>query len=475
MATSIHRDRVVAAFLLGLLTIVGLLGCSRTRERPNVLLFMADSLRADALGCYGQAVYRTPNIDGLARQGVRFTRAFAQSAWTRDSIASLFTGTYHWTHGAKDRKDRVSGELSTLAERFNAAGYRTAAINGNPNIDPIFGFERGFDDFVRLYSWRGRGHVRIVDLVTDAEATVDEAISWLSNHKADPFFLFVLAIDPHVPYTPPAPYDKMYDPDYRGVYDGSMAKTGLWLKRRPPPAVLTNMRARYGGSVTYLDEQFGRLLASLDTLDLASKTIVVFLSDHGEEFYEHYDFSKRHYRDKVSQKFGIGHGYSLFREIVDVPLIMRFPGRIEPGTKASRRVSIIDIAPTVLDWLGIEAPLQFGGRSLRRSDEPGRDFDFAESFTRGGLLRQAYYRENWKIIAELRSRFVELYDLDRDPWEQTNLAEKEAERAGSMLKALTEVLARSERLREELDLGEPPLPLLPEETARDLEALGYID
>jgi arylsulfatase A-like enzyme len=203
---SVVKRRVRAAVLASVSIVGAFSGCASPPARPNIVLFMVDTLRADALGCYGQPVFKTPRIDGFAATGVRFTNAFAQSSWTRDAVAAVFTGHYDWAHGVTGRRHRLPAALPTLAELLTEAGYRTAAVVANPNLDGAFGFDRGFSRYVRTYAWDGDGRVPQRDAVTRARDVVNAAVSWMATERTEPFFLYVLAVDPHQPYAAPAPH-----------------------------------------------------------------------------------------------------------------------------------------------------------------------------------------------------------------------------------------------------------------------------
>jgi len=308
-------------------------GCQRAGG-PNILLYVVDTLRADAVGAYGDTAMHTPAADRLAAEGIRFARAYANASWTRPSMATLLTGTYPRTHGAIGRQDALRSGLPTLATELRARGYHTAAVFANPNVGAAFGFAEGFDDFIPLYPPRlGHGQTLPQEQIGTAVNVVNRAIDWLRAHRRQPFFLLVFSVDPHAPYEPPPPYNTMYDAEYTGHIDGSMESVfallaGAAMGTPPPARDVQHLRALYHGEVTFNDAHLARLLGELDDQHLTDNTLVVFTSDHGEEFYEH----------------GHGdHGHSLYEELIHIPLIMRWPRVTARGTVYPDAVQLADL------------------------------------------------------------------------------------------------------------------------------------
>lgn len=428
---------------------------------PNVILIGIDTFRQDKVGSYGNLQDLTPNIDRLASDGVLFENMISTSSWTLPSFASMYTSLYPSTHMAGFRppllkRDALEEDpepagltdsVVTLAEILRGAGFRTACFHDNLFLSGDFNMDQG---------------MQVVRHQKEGAHSVALALGEARDHIDRPFFLFLHLMEPHKEYDPPPEYRRKYLP-----------------KELPDGEEGTRLLARrlYDGEVAYTDELVGRFLEGLDDFGLRQNSLVVFTADHGEGFWEHYEFAKTHYTDKRVKNFGEGHGYNLFGETIDLPLIMRFPGRIEAGSRSEERASLIDVAPTILDWVGIEAPEQFAGRSLRAGSLRGtsRGYDFVESFSRWGLDRQSYYEGDWKIIAELSTDFVELYNLREDPTEMNDLSRVEPARARRMVSRLKEILAEAEALRGALRLGEPPVPALSEDARKELEALGYVD
>jgi arylsulfatase A-like enzyme len=432
-------------------------GCRGTpAERPNVVLYVVDTLRADALGCYGNTAVRTPSFDRVAREGTLFRRAYATSSWTRATIGSLLTGQHPIAHGAVDRGSALRPDLPTLAEEMRAAGYRTAAIIANPNVGKVFGFARGFDDFIELFAEvGGRRAIQPAELIADASRVIDTALAWIEQHGSKPFFLFLLAIDPHTPYTPPAPFDRLYDPDYNGSIDGSLySLLGLGVYGKlPPEREIRHLRALYDGEVAYNDLHFGRLLDVLDRPALRQHTLTLVTSDHGEEFYEH---------------GGRDHGHTLYEELIRVPLLVRWPGRVVAQIH-DLPVQLIDLYPTVLQLIGRTQASSAGhdlGGILRGQPAPAVR-DALAALDLDGHALDSVVRDSHKLIRNRRNNDeLSYFDLAADPGEQQPLPRQPGL---DLLPALDAVR------RGEVPTVRPPLDptQLPDSVRQALEALGY--
>jgi arylsulfatase A-like enzyme len=366
-----------AAFLLALA------GCgdqppqTASANAPNVLLISLDSVRADQLGAYRELLGRapgrspSPSLDRLAAEGVLVTEALATTSWTLPSHVTLFTGLPELVHGVEQDGQALAPELPTLAEELQARGYRTFGVYSGPYLDPRFGLSRGFERYVAGYgpelaaaAERAAGALervhaldnaldraqRYAILEQNAEAeralevashrdvssrTVsDRVIAELATAAGDerPFFVFAHYFDPHYDYVPPAPFDALLDPDYRGTVDGQD-----FARRLADPTLvgrdLEHLRALHDGELAWTDSEIGRVLAELERLDLSADTLVVVVADHGEEFLEH---------------GGLGHRRTLYEEVLRVPMILRLPGRLPAGLRPRGPVSLAALLPTVL-------------------------------------------------------------------------------------------------------------------------------
>ncbi len=380
----------------------------------SVVLITIDTLRADRVGAYGLTSARTPVMDDLARQGVRFSHAYATAPITLTSHASLLTGRYPAGHGARHNGIAVQ-DVPTLAGRLKAAGFATGAFVSAFPLDRRFGLARGFDEYD---DGLGRGaDGRPLNERAGME-TAARAIAWLDAHRAQRFFLWLHLFEPHTPY-------------------------GTTTDRQTPAL------ARYDEEVAAADAAAGRLLDALGAA--AASTLVIVASDHGEAFGEH---------DEV------GHSIFVYDTTLQVPLILRGP-RVPHGRTVVTRVSLVDVAATTLAIVGLEA-MDTDGQSLMPALDGqtlGERAIYAESFAPlfdfGWSPLRSVRDEGWKYIAAPRP---ELFDLGSDAGETRNLAETEPQRA-SRMSARAAVLG-----------GPDPdaAPVTDAEARRRLDALGYI-
>jgi arylsulfatase A-like enzyme len=438
---------------------------------PNVVLLMVDTLRGDHLGCAGYTRIRTPHIDGLAAAGIRFANAFAQSSWTRPSVATILTGLYPSSHGAVHKADVLPDRVDTLAELLARGGYQTAALANNANVSEVFNFQQGFDDFrylapelffhadeqaaqLALYNGlrlvRERFFARRVDVRNyyhPAEDVTAEAIRWLEGRRdADrPFFLFVHYMDPHDPY--------MVHP-----FDGEgYARVA---NPNPPPAVAERYRQLYDGEIAYLDQHVGVLLDDLKRRGLWERTLVILTADHGEEFHEH---------------GGWWHGTTLYDEQVQVPLVVKPPGAASPRVVDDLATSL-DIVPTVMAAAGLPAPdvLQGHALPLGGGPVPARESVFAEEDLEGNVLQAVRTRE-WKLINANPDnprglQPEELYELGPDPDEKTNVARQ----SPASLELMRAALGKS-YLQARAHAGETQQTGGDAATTERLRSLGYVN
>ena len=345
-----------------------LAGCAPAPPaRPNLLVFVVDTLRADALGSYGRADADTPHTDRLAREGIVFERAFSTSSWTRPAMASLLTARLPERHGVERRRAVLAPDVPRLPTWLAAAGYDTALVTANPQIGSFFGFAGGFDTIVELYGRRRSGPVRGTELVARGSEVAARCVAWLENAER-PFALVALAIDPHAPYAAPARF-------------------------RPPESAPP--RAHYQAEVRAVDSAFGTVLGALEAAGTLEDTWIVFTSDHGEEFGE----------------YGrTGHGASLVDESLHVPLLIRPPARAaQRGVRISDPVQLVDVAPTLLEAAGLEPPDGLDGRSLLSADAEPRIVR-ASVVTPRGTLRAAR-ADPWKLLLGPRPGDRSLFDL----------------------------------------------------------------
>ncbi|MBW2420263.1 MAG: sulfatase [Deltaproteobacteria bacterium] len=433
---------------------------------PNVLLYVADTLRADSLPLYGGSKVETPALDAMARDAVVFDKAYATSSWTRASVASVLTGLHPEAHGARTRNDVLSESMVLLPEVFSQHGYRTAAIVTNPNVGATYGFRQGFDEFIELFGRHEREMVHQqtargakaaeVEFV-DSDEVTRRAIEWIDAGPA-PFFLFILSIDPHWPYEPPAGFDR-----YGGGYSGRVDRDpDVIFRRRLSEADRARIRSLYHGEIAFNDDSLGKLLGHLRAAGSYDDTAIVFTSDHGEEFWDH---------------GSIMHGKTLYEEAIRVPLVIRHPGRMGAATRVTQPVELTDISATLLALAGLPLPYELDGRSLVGG--PGADDrSLYQSVDLDEQQLQSIIDPPWKLIRDRRSGKVQLYDLEADAGESRNVGREQRGRTAALVKALADRASRSQERYEELQRGEAPRQVrdsdLSQEDLDELRALGYI-
>ena len=359
-------------------------GLSATETpRPNVLIYLMDALRPDHLGCYGYHRDTSPTIDQLAQEAVRFTDGIAQSSWTRPSVASLLTSTYPSFHGANNEWDVLRTNLPSLSAALKRKGYQTHCFMSNANCTPVWGFGGDFARFVDTGCFG-------IENVNDGLA-VDAVLHTLDTMAGEPWFFYVHVMGPHGPYTPPPPYDTKFTPEREG--------------RTAEEAKLLQDMALYDGSIAYSDAQFARLLERLRSRDVYDNTLIVFLSDHGEQFMEHGETE---------------HGKSLFDEEIRVPLLMRMPKGACAGSVRLGLVELVDVAPTILDIVGAEPETGFSGQSLLgliQEEQWDKTLGYASLHFDEKDMRAAR-SATLKYIHDMAETRECWYDLVADPEEQ---------------------------------------------------------
>jgi len=326
----------------------------------NVLLISLDTLRAGHVHCYGYGRDTSPNLDKLAEEGVLFENVTAASSWTVPSHMSLFTSLYPSVHGVEDTKKRLGEGVPTMAEILSKHAYTSAAFVTGPSLNHAMGFHRGFglyDDFTvaLMHETNVLDDLDVtkpgVNQVPTNHVVTKLASAWLKNHAGKKFFLFVHYWDCHNDYIPPVPYERKFDPDYKGAVtgrglDGARRSE---LERRASPEAKKHLIALYDGEVAHSDAHVGRLLQALGELKLSERTLVIVFSDHGEGFWEH---------GKLL------HGYGLQEELVHVPLLMRLPKVLPAGLRVKGNASHVDVLPTALGLLGLPKPKVMHGVDL---------------------------------------------------------------------------------------------------------------
>ncbi len=432
-----------------------------TPERPSVLFIAIDTLRADRLGCYGNPRGLTPNLDALAARGTRFEQCFSAAPWTLPSFASMFSSLTPQEHGAGGSVLTsflaLAPEHETVAERFRAAGWVTAAIVNVEFLGRNFGLMQGFAEVDERF-FQDNDHLR------DARETTDAALAWLEKHAGEPFFLFVHYFDPHARYAPPPAWRARFadarDQKSDAFAFGTRDQVVLWRNGRIQPTRDDFERAEklYDAEVAYTDDEVGRLLRGLAAAGLEATTTVVVTADHGEEFLDHGNWE---------------HGHTLYDELLHVPWIVAQPGRVAVQS-IDAPVSTIDLAPTLCRAAGVVPSPRFRGRDLSarllgRASAPLEPAHLLALGNFWGPALESLREDEWKIVRTPVKDSVkrELFHWRDDPREAHDRCASDA--------------AQCERLSLELDLLEraiatraraAPVTLTPEERAR-LRGLGY--
>ena len=419
------RKRVQWPILVGLLLPLAgaaalLLWLGSAAARANILLITVDSLRADHLGAYGYPRSTSPNLDALARSGVRFTGAFTQATLSGPAHATLLTSLPVPAHGVVNNSVILGLENLTLAEVLRAAGYETAMFVSDVFVSHQFGFAQGFDQFqlhpVGHHGPRHR-HLEMPEPVSSPAAVFDHARAWLARPHAKPFFLWLHAQHPHESYDPPAPYDQKFAAPPASAHDlRCMHTTAAHQRRRIRlnDAERGYLEALYDGEIAYVDSQVGQILSGLRAAGLEDHTIVVLTADHGEMLFDDPD------------RRLVGHGRHRFDPVLRVPLLVRAPG-VGGGERIETMVGLIDLAPTLLELAGIQVPAFFVGRSLvpliRGNQDEIRSENYSCTIHTDSKARLSLRTARRKLICDKGPSQLpcQLYDLDRDPREQQDL------------------------------------------------------
>lgn len=428
--------------------------CGGGGNGHHVILISVDTLRADHLGCYGYGSPTTPRIDAFRKDASLFREAIAHAPSTLPSHASMLTSLLPSHHGASVANNfGLDPNAATLTEILKDEGYRTASFNGGIQLDPLYGLDRGFDVYEAA-----RPSVASADLLVDPvdmfDHAVDRAIEWIATSSDGPFFLFLHTYEAHHPYTPDSKILAFLEPEYDGPLPKDISVDLLQKINRGEVTIddadRAHIIAAYDAEIRSVDDAFGRLVDFLRERGLYDDTIIVFTSDHGEELGEH--------------GFMGWHSHTLFDELLRVPLLVKLPGTLYAGTSAIDPVREIDIAPTILAELGLDAPDAFEGTSLLGVlDGTGSVPPFAVS------RKDVVVSDDFASVrtAEWKWFRGQLFDLANDPGETRNVAEEHPDVAAALSRTLAELVAA--RPRPEPHEVRPDPELL-----KKLRSLGYI-
>ena len=415
---------------LALMALAAALTVIATAQTPpaNLLLVTLDTVRADHLGSYGFKAARTPVLDRLAREGVRFADATTHAPITGPAHAGILTGQYPARFGIRDNAATpLPPDAITLAEVLKGAGYRTGGFIGAFILDRAYGFDQGFDLFDSEF--RGFDPRARLNAERPAAAVVERTIAWLKSlPPGQPFFAWVHLYDAHSPYTPPPPFDQVF-------------------KDRP-----------YDGEIANVDRAIGSVIAALEERGQLERTVIVAIGDHGEGLGEHGEDA---------------HGVFLYDSVLRIPWVMRFPGMERAGTVIREQVRAVDLMPTILDELRVPSPAGLDGVSVtgviggrpRPEAPPAYAETFYPKLHYGWSELRAVRVGDWKFIEAPRP---ELYGLRNDPAELANLAGRQASLAARLGAELSGIASAWSRVLER----QAPMP--DRETLERLKSLGYV-
>lgn len=435
------------------------------QDKPNVVLVVVDTLRADHLGVYGDPRGLTPNIDAVAADGAVW-EAFGQSSWTKPSVATILTSLYASSHGAMS-KPSVLPDVTTLADAMKEHGYTTSGFVSNINLAPSFNFQQGFDEYtyfapdylfgaeesssklviysiLRVVNFKLFKDRWVEQYYQDSRTVNDAALPWIERHKDDRFFTLLHYMDPHDPY-------------FAHPYDGKgIARVE---NQNPPPEQAAEMKELYAGEIRYMDESFGDLVSTLKEIGVYDDTLILLTADHGEEFQEH---------------GGWWHGTTLYNEQIAVPLVTKFPLGTYVSGRPTGIARLLDVSPTILAAAGATLPAEWQGEDLAEG-VPSTRVAFAEEDHEGNIIT-AVRKGPTKLIRAQPGNprglpEVELFDVEGDPGEQRNLAE---ERPVEIADLDEEIVAISTGASDRAVEGGGSVEM-DDATRERLRALGYIE
>ena len=440
----------------GLSPSLWLSGCGRQRrgKRPNVLLIVLDTARADRFSCMGYQRRTSPHIDTLALEGVVYERAYTTNFWTLPSHASLFTGLYSSQVGATSETLQLPFSAVTLAEILKEAGYDTAAFICNAWVSRERGFAQGFDEYHEMWRKAERTEVASAKSLLELAATI-KILDWLDQRRSvkNSFFLFVNLNCAHLPYVPPDPFlTNFINPEYgKEEVNRVAAITSMWAylagELKLSERDLRIMSDLYDGEIAFGNYCVGEMVERLRDSGILDDTVVIVTSDHGENLGEH---------------GCIDHTLSMYETVLHIPLLIRYPEQFKPGTRVGDLVSLVDITPTILDLCNVGdrvEELKPVETSLARDGRPRRMFVIAENerpLAGIALMKSKYptfdtnlfdYRmramrtDVYKLIWNIGGS-MELFDLQIDPGELNSLADTRVQARDKLHTMLTNWMNR---------------------------------
>jgi arylsulfatase A-like enzyme len=473
-STLFTARRLVPA-LLAVALLVPAAACPSGRpQRPNVIVILVDALRADYMGVYGFDGPVTPYLDSLARESVLFRNCFTQSPWTKPAVASLFTSLHPQVHGLTNHEGKYWGDATaglrtgilpagarTLAEQLREVGYETAAFVANPWLKATYGFDQGFDVY----------HDEKVDFLATADRLAQDVRAWRDGRDdRRPYFLYLHFMDVHAPYVGSRRDYELLRASQSVRSDETLLPVQMPDRRfhniefRPSWATdemrreVTYWRTRYASSVRTADRRIGEIVEELRETGELGRSLLVFTSDHGEELFEHGDWS---------------HGQNLFDHQLHIPLFIRNPGGRGGGVEVESFIDLIDLMPTLLAAVGAPVPESVQGRDmsalLRGEAVDHPEITFATATQRHPGLYSAR-TARYKLLYDLDSSWERLFEMVEDGAEWENVGPREPHVADELRDRLLT------HIRDSLDEGtlESEQAEIPEDLQERLRALGYL-
>ena len=446
-------------------------------DAPNIVLIVIDTLRADHLSQYGYVEETSPGLDKLASESVIFENAYSTSSWTIPATASIHSGLHPVRHGAVQKGDKLSMKIQTIAEQLKWAGYETVGFSDNIHISTKADFDQGFDTFFDYPS---------KDALTypDMSIMMDRARAWVRRHQDAeyPFFVYMQPMNCHGPYKVPESHRRNLlnrAPSRRFKYYKSPMNEIMWKgklekRKRVTGPYLKSLVEQYDTAVRYATDQVGQFLSYLAEHDLYEDTMIIVTADHGEELFDHGGFS---------------HGYTLFNEVVRVPLIVKLPQQTA-STRVPAIVSLLDIYPTIVSILDVDVKTRLDGHSiLPFFATVNRSFGIDTGGGKDSFLKRALLLSlNWKSRGVIRGwvnrkyKYLDidhdyagrrseklLFHLPNDPEEQHNIGKKKRDAMKRLREKLAErwhAYARNQRFSSE--------NIIDHMNVEALKALGYV-
>lgn len=438
------------------------------KRAKNLVYVVMDTTRADSFASVNKDTdVATPEYDALASKSTTFQNAYNNENWTKPSVTTMWSGLYPGTHNARQATSKVDKGIRFLPEALEEAGFTTGAFIANAVVSDTFGFNRGWTHFQNDSDHNLNGN---------GSKIYPNASKWMEKHKDERFFLYVQSVDPHTTYKVPSEYTKQYySGSYRGTIGDSFDREEQMVvdngKLKINDDDLAWIWALYKGEVSYQDHYLGGLLAKIEELGLSEDTLIVVTNDHGEEIRDH---------------GAMGHGWPLYEEQIRAPLLMSYPPIFNAGANQKEIVEHVDLAPSILDALGVSPMKDTDGVSFLPLLEDGigkRQHPFyTVAWSRKGL--RSVRVGDWKLIVGKSSGWMKLYNLKDDPGEKNNLLTKNPDQSALLSGRLCEVYM-SEALatpnktvrmdnaaqKQRYDNNEIPID---EKTRKELEALGYL-